>query len=244
MWWADPGRVRPEHLALLDEQETARWARLRRDEDRNRLATGVTLTRLVVGRHLGLPPESVPVTRACPECAAPHGKPRVLGAVAGGPDWQLSVSHSGALVALAVCRGVTVGVDVEFVDPAVDVEVLAEGVLSPDEWAGLDRAPDPRIGLLRYWTRKEAVLKATGDGLRVPMRDLTVTAPTDPPALLRWRGRPGIEDRVAMTDLRPGPDHVASLAVLDAPAPLVRHRDGMTLLGPCVARPAEQARPT
>ena len=46
-----------------------------------------------------------------------------------------------------------------------------------------------------------------------------------------------IDQTLAMTDLRPGPDHVASLAVLDAPAPLVRHRDGMTLLGPSFPRP-------
>lgn len=230
VWWADIAAVRPEHLALLDEQEMARRARLRRDEDRNRLTAGVALTRLVLGRHLSLPPAAVPLTRRCPECAAPHGKPRVLTAAGDDHEVQLSVSHSGARVVLAVRFGAAVGVDVELIDPAVDVEALAEQILSPDEWAGYRRAADPRTALLRYWTRKEAVLKATGDGLRVPMRDITVSPPDAEPALLGWRGRPGRERRVAMTDLPPGPGYVASLAALDGPPPLVLQRDGTTLL--------------
>jgi 4'-phosphopantetheinyl transferase len=45
-------------------------------------------------------------------------------------------------------------------------------------------------GFLRYWTRKEAVLKATGDGLRVPMDELVVSAPEEAAELRSWRGRP------------------------------------------------------
>jgi 4'-phosphopantetheinyl transferase len=66
---------------------------------------------------------------------------------------------------------------------------------------------------IRMWTRKEAVLKATGDGLTVALDGLRVTAPGDPPAVLAWP--PGVPPRAArMLDLDLGPAYRACVATL------------------------------
>jgi 4'-phosphopantetheinyl transferase len=90
-------------------------------------------------------------------------------------------------------------------------------VLSEPERAIFDRlgSAGQGGGFLRYWVRKESVLKATGEGLRVPMTDLTVSAPDEPPTLVRWTGRPELPSRVDMADLECEAAYAASLAMVD-----------------------------
>jgi 4'-phosphopantetheinyl transferase len=217
VWWASASLARPAHLALLDHHEVARHARLRRQEDRSRLVVGAALARLVVGEHLGRAPDFVRLDRTCGGCGEPHGKPKVLEA----DGLEISVSHSGERVAVAVSRAYAVGVDVEQTNADLDVTALAEQVLTTQEWEDLTVSPTAvRVtGFFRYWSRKEAIVKATGDGLREPLRNLTVSKPVEEPALERWHGRPDVPARVRLVDLRPGPGYVASLAELRGTAP-------------------------
>lgn len=95
--------------------------------------------------------------------------------------------------------------------------------------------PDERAaGLLRLWTRKEAVLKATGDGLRLPMRDLVVSGSLELPAVRQWVQRPSLVERIWLQDLdlpAPAPSsHIAALAGLGGQPDEVRLRPGQALL--------------
>jgi 4'-phosphopantetheinyl transferase len=121
------------------------------------------LLRLLLGAHLRLPPESVPLGRGS------FGKPFVSTGP-GKPAISFNVAHSGQLVLLAFHSGREVGVDVEAVRPDLDCEPLAEQVFSPAEkrdWQRLDTAARTRA-FFRAWTRHEARLKATGSGLVGP----------------------------------------------------------------------------
>ncbi|SEF88838.1 4'-phosphopantetheinyl transferase [Thermomonospora echinospora] len=211
-------------MELLDEVERARRERYVRPADRDRFTVGVAVTRLAAGALLGVAPERVPLDRTCAGCGAPHGRP----VIDGGP--HLSVSHSGERVVVALTGG-PVGVDVE-----EDAGRLTEGVagqlLGPDEAADLrDLGPAARRrGLLEYWTRKEAVLKATGDGLRVPLTDLRMSAPDEPPRLLAWEDRPGLAGRLTLRTLTPGPGYAACLALIDQPDARIREESAGPLL--------------
>jgi 4'-phosphopantetheinyl transferase len=205
VWWATLSDVRPEHVALLNSVEHGRRERYVRTEDRDRFTLGVAMTRLALGPLLGLPPAMVPLTRACRDCGEPHGPP----AVAGGP--LLSVSHSGDRVAMALSAHGPVGVDVEECSRQLD-NAIERHVLAPAESA----APDDR-GIFAYWTRKEALVKATGDGLRAPMTEITVSPPDEPPRLIAWSGRADLVGRITMRALEPGPGYAACLALIDQP---------------------------
>jgi 4'-phosphopantetheinyl transferase len=99
-----------------------------------------------------------------------------------------------------------VGVDVELVDPRVHVDEMARLVLAEPERGG---PPLDRDGFYRVWTRKEALLKATGDGLRTAMSALVLSP-------LAYPGRPGL--RARLVDLAAGDGYAAAVAVLtDAP---------------------------
>jgi 4'-phosphopantetheinyl transferase len=227
VWWAARGDVRPGHVRLLDAVEHGRRDRYLRAEDRDRFTIGVALTRLVLGEALDVPPERVPLDRTCPDCDRPHGAPRLPGGT--GP--YVSISHSGDRIALAVSTAGPLGVDVEAARGELDREVAGR-VLGSAEVADLERLGPARrqSGLLAYWTRKEAVVKATGDGLRVPLTDLHVSAPDEGPRLLAWRGRPGLPGRFRLHALDPGPGYAACLALIDQPDATVEETPATALL--------------
>jgi 4'-phosphopantetheinyl transferase len=214
VWWASvdalpagPGSV----LSVLSAVEVERSGRLRRPEDRARQQLGAVLLRLAVGAATGTPPDRVTVDRTCPQCGEQHGRPFLPGT-----DLHASITHSGDLVGLALTAVAPVGLDVERISD-VDLDGLSRMVLHPDERAGPD-------DFFVYWTRKEAVVKATGDGLRVPLAQVRVSAPGSPPELVAYPERPDL--RAYLVDLDPAPGYRAALALL-APAPV-----------PVVERPA------
>jgi 4'-phosphopantetheinyl transferase len=124
--------------AWLDDRELERLAGYQGDADRARFLLGAAMLRAAVGSHLGVQPQDVPVTRRCAGCGRWHGRPAVPGT-----RLDLSVSHGGLLVVLALAVGGPVGVDVERVDGRPVSEI-------------------------RTWTGAEARFKAGGDqALRV-----------------------------------------------------------------------------
>lgn len=183
----------------LSDGERERAARLRFDELRRRFVAAHGFLRSVLADYLGCAPAAV---RMVP---GPHGKPQL--AAAGSLSFNLS--HSGDVAACAVAFGREVGIDVERVRDLADVEGLARAVLSEHErvqlasW-GRERASE---GFLTAWTRKEAVLKARGDGLAGDPAAVEISLDPDPPqALLPVGGERGAEPRwsVCAVDAVPG----------------------------------------
>ena len=134
---------------------------------------------------------------------------------------------------VAVVRGGLVGVDIERLAPGLEIDALVPHLLSDQELIPFAHvAPqDQARGLLTYWTRKEALLKATGDGMRAQMNAITVSSPDTPALLRQWSGRLESLPRVTMQTLYPGPDYVGALAVLGLPTVQVQEFDGHGLLG-------------
>ncbi len=231
VWWACPGEVTAGHLVMLDPAERGRHAGYLRAADRDRFAAGVAITRLVLGSLTGLPPARVPLDRSCAACGQPHGPPRLTDC----PRYRrpgLSISHSGDRVVLAVAAGGAVGVDVELPGPAVDIAAVASYALAAGEQALLRQLPPAGqlAGFASIWTRKEAVVKATGDGLRARLADLIVSGPTAEPRLLRWDQRPDIPARATLRTLSPGGGYVACVALLDQPSAAIRELSASALL--------------
>ncbi|MFF1280052.1 4'-phosphopantetheinyl transferase family protein [Streptomyces sp. NPDC058299] len=232
LWWArlpgDPPRLR----RLLDPVETARYEATVDPVDRQRFLVGCALSRLVLGRLLGLPAARVPLRRVCPRCGGPHGKPALDPAVDPPGGLRFSVSHSGPTVGLAVCRGADIGLDVERADDPPDVDLVARHILSAAELAVLHAlVPADRAGaLLRYWTRKEAVLKALGIGLRLPPRRLEVSPPGEPARIERWQDRPGRVAELRLADLVVEEGHPATVCVTGGARPAITQEDAEALL--------------
>ena len=175
--------------AWLAPAEHARAARFGREYLRRRYIIGRASLRWVLGRTLGMVPAAVPIVRG------ERGRPKLDGI--DGIDFNISHTDDAALIGIA--REGRVGVDIERADREVNADGLARKFLTPAEQATLTELPadERRVRFLRYWTCKEAMSKATGDGLAAPFRDLQVNldasvslasgpAPYEP---ARWRLR-------------------------------------------------------
>jgi Phosphopantetheinyl transferase len=204
--WAD--------LDVLDATERERHARFLRAADRDRYQAAHVGARLLLGHYLGVPPGELRFSRRCRHCGAGHGKP-----VVEYPATKLdfSLTHSGAWVALAVAAA-PVGVDVQETTDGTDVAALSATVLSETElrWWRAQPADRARQGFFGYWARKEALLKATGHGLAVPMNSISLSPPDEPARLLDWSAERSVDGPVHLYDLDVGPGYTGAVAVLSA----------------------------
>lgn len=230
VWWADPALASPALLDLLDAAERARHARFRLSADRDRYAVAHALARLLCARAAGCSPREVSFVLRCGHCdrPEPHGKPHPAGPAAG---WQMSITHSGRRVGVALSRTAAVGLDVEQVARSRDLAGLVSYTLTATERAALATHPEPEraAGFFTYWARKEALLKATGAGLAGSMASITLSAPREEAAVLAWESSDAPE-RVWLTDLDAGHDYRAALAVLERGPVHVAVHDATELL--------------
>ncbi len=198
--------------ALLSAEERERAARFRFEADADRFAAGRGALRVVLGHWLGLAPEAVRFG------SLPNGKP----VLAGHAEPQFNVSHSGEWALIAVAHGRRVGVDVERVRDDADSGEIARRYFSANEADALGRlsAEAQPEAFFRCWTRKEAYIKARGDGLSFPLDQFDVAfAPGEPPALLANRVEPEEVGRWSLFDLSAAtPGYAVALAVEGAEA--------------------------
>jgi 4'-phosphopantetheinyl transferase len=194
---------------LLSDDERHRALCFHFEQNRNRYTARRGVLRLILGRYLGTEPGALKF------CYGPQGKPRLAKSHASARlRFNVTHSHGLALYALALQR--EVGIDLERVCDRVEFERIAAAFFSARERAALTNvaARVRQRAFFACWTRKEAYLKARGDGLTLPLDQFDVSlAPGDPARLLAVRGKPLEASRWMLQELSLGVDYVAALAV-------------------------------
>lgn len=165
----------------LPPEDEARISRLVKERDRHARRAAWRLARACLGVALGLPPEAVGVSRDR------RGRPHLTPCA----DVDFNVSHSGSIVAVGLLRGGRIGIDVEHQRPLETWGNLVGSFLGTDDvaaWIRLDA--DTRADTaLSAWCRKEAVLKATGEGLAGDPRALSLPLEARAVTIARSGGR-------------------------------------------------------
>ncbi len=212
---ADP-RARAVLERLLSEDECQRAARFNFERDRRRYVASRGMLRRIVACYLDDRPERLRFRYE------KHGRPAL---VPERPDAciDFNMSHSGELALLAIAHRRRIGVDVEKVRPDIAPDEIAQRFFSPNEVRALLSLPeDLRYqAFLRCWTRKEAYVKARGEGLAIALDSFDVTLAPGVPArfvrgvgpswqLLGFVAEPGYAAALAYDG---GPAHVRFLAV-------------------------------
>ncbi|MBK9386718.1 MAG: 4'-phosphopantetheinyl transferase superfamily protein [Planctomycetes bacterium] len=198
----------PSERDLLDEGERVRAARFQIPLLQRRYIAAHAALRRVLARALSLAPERVPIG------VRSDGKPTLAGELAGALWFNLSHSAGVAVVALSAIG--ELGVDVEEIHRLPDADDVAERVFTAGERAAIERASSTRCdrAFFAAWTRKEAYIKATGEGLRAPLLDIQIDpeSSSDERAVLHGRGASTSEVGWRVLDLELVPGFAAALA--------------------------------
>jgi len=194
---------------ILSSDEITRAGRFHFDKDRNRFTRCRAALRTLLASYLAVPASEIRFQYSA------SGKPQVIGEQ-NPRALAFNVSHSGNLALIAVGSKFRLGVDVEEIRDDADTTKLAERFFSLRERAGLQALPNLlRVpGFFACWTRKEAFLKATGDGLSFPLSDFSVS--TDPdldPVVEEIRGNRESPKQWFLADLSVADGYRATVAV-------------------------------
>jgi 4'-phosphopantetheinyl transferase len=213
----DPPAERVEQLGRpLAADEWARANRFRFDKHRRQYVVGRGALRTLLAGYLGTRPEQIRFDYG------PRGKPFLAAPFAGGgaDGLQFNLSNSDEMALVGFVRGVEIGVDIEFLKPMPDCEQISERFFSQSEREVLRGLPQAvkEEGFFNCWTRKEAYLKAVGEGLAAPLDSFDVTlAPGDPPRMLTLEGDAARAARWVFRHFRPAEQYIGALAIEGGP---------------------------
>jgi 4'-phosphopantetheinyl transferase len=204
-----PTRI-DSYLRTLAPDERARAERFHFPGDREHFIVARGVLRAILGLYLNRAPERLSFRYG------PHGKPALTLESAEDPI-RFNLSHSHGVALYAIASGREVGIDLEPVSSTLEVERIAERFFSPQEISTLRALPATlrRQAFFLCWTRKEAYIKARGEGLSLSLDQFDVSLiPGEPAVLLRTRLDSDDAQRWALQELSPElPGYAAALAV-------------------------------
>lgn len=206
-------------LARLSDAERGRAAAKRIEVKRREYVTGQAALRTLLARALAVDPLAVGYRRGVkgkPYLAPPHD----------GSGLLFNITHSGALVLVALARGTEVGVDVEWQNLRTDPTRVARRAFCAAERVALEApAPDTRRArFFQLWTCKEALVKCTGLGIHSGMAEFHVAldGAGGPRVAAAW-GRQSGAERLCVVPLPLGDGHAGALVHEPPPLTLRRH---------------------
>lgn len=210
LWYASLDHLRPalnRYADLLDPVEQDRMHRFRFDVDRERFILGHGLLRTLLGRYLERDPSLIRMARG------PFGKPYLER-----KELRFNLSDTKDAVLIAFASGVELGADIETMERNVDHRSVSEHYFTEPEIRAIGAAEDPKRRFLELWTRKEAVLKASGVGIMDDLRVLRVDAPRNSMLIDHEAFVAMAAPHYHVRTWHVGPSHLVSLATPQPPA--------------------------
>ena len=194
---------------ILSKDEQTRAARFHFQRDRRRFAVGRGILRAILGGYLNVEPDQVEF------CYGAHGKPYLAGNL-DDSALRFNLAHSHELVVYAFACGRDIGVDLEYIRPIPNFERISANFFSARENAALNSLPaeQRQEAFFNCWTRKEAYIKALGDGLAHPLDQFDVSLiPGEPVRLLSVEQAPEEVSRWRFQAFTPTPGYAAAVVV-------------------------------
>lgn len=196
--------VHAPSILYLSADEQGRAAQFRFEPDRVRYQRSHSALRAILSTITGVDPLALQVG------VYPHGKPYLLNA-----DVHFNLSHAGE-IALCAVADVPVGVDAEYVRPIPEWRDIAVMIYSQQECAELEATPAVQRDLtfLNIWTRKEAIIKATGEGFHSDLHLSGFSVPTVPAPTVAHLGSVAIAHQpYSLTAFQPADGYLGAAAL-------------------------------
>jgi 4'-phosphopantetheinyl transferase len=203
---AQPATVRAL-AAWLCDKEQRRAARIRLDRERRRFIVARALLRELLAKRVGVLPEAVEFVYGA------NGKPALARPFADA-GWRFNVSHCDELAVYGFSRAGDIGIDTEAIRAVPEADQIAARFFSSREHDAYRALPpqERSLGFLSCWTRKEAFVKALGEGLHAGLKQFDVSLGREPARLLRLDTTLGDARDWSLESFSPVPGFIAALA--------------------------------
>ena len=206
---ATPNTIDMTAVDFLSPAERNRASKFRAEVDRTRFLHRRAALRAILAGYVGVRPRDVEYS------VDQFGKPAVM-IPQSLARLSFNTSHSADVALIAVARSGRIGVDVEQLRLLVEAESIAAHYFAANEAAAFTALePRDRVGsFFNAWTRKEAIVKALGGGLSIPLDSFEVSLrPGEPPGILRWDIVDAVPQRWRLHHLEPLPGYVGAVAI-------------------------------
>lgn len=208
--WGRTPEAGAQTLSDLTPDEARRAAAITDQVRRAEFLSGSQLAREVVQSALDVDRGSISIDRTCADCGGPHGRPVIRQAAREGAhvSGDLSISHSAGWTVVAFVRDGRVGIDIEDRSRSLGIESVARLVLHPEEFG--DSRRHDRDALVHTWVQKESILKASGEGIRLPMSGMYLAEDR----LEEWHAHPEYVGKVELLGLEAPPGIIGAAALI------------------------------
>lgn len=200
-------QLEEKYWAILNTEEKQRANRFVKREDKTRFVAGRAILRYLLAQYLSLHPQAISFDYLS------HGKP-VLAKNDCSPPLQFNVSHSHYLALYAFTYSdYGIGIDVEFLRSLPDALSLAQRFFTESEAAYLASLPPQKQQAMffKFWTAKEAYLKATGEGLMGLEKIEIAVSATNSNQFQVIKG----EEQIQFHSFQPDEKFIATVAILE-----------------------------
>jgi len=193
-----------ELAPILSAKEKTKSERFHFEKDCNNYIVSQACLRLLLGTYLNIPPNAVEL------CEGAHGKPYLKQA----DGFQFNLSNSHGCVIYAFTLNCEIGIDTEYSPRTVEFHELATRFFTKSEANQLLKLKDGalRLAFFNVWTRKEAFIKAIGEGLSFPLKNFEVSV-NDPARIVAINGDELEAKEWFMQAFEPEEDYVAAVTV-------------------------------
>jgi len=209
VWYADLDKQGTSFFNLLSLDERTRAGRFIQETDRTRYVARRGILRKLLGGYLGTAPGSVRFSYNNNDKPALADKREAA-------LLHFNLSHSEEMAVYAFTAGNEIGIDIEKIREIPEMTLIFERFFSPRENEVFNILSDElkKDAFFNCWTRKEAFVKSSGQGLSRPLNGFDVSlVPGEPARLLEINGNPEEVSRWSMRDLKSAPGYAAALAV-------------------------------
>lgn len=212
IWQADL-ELSPKQInqlqTTLSLEEAQRAARFKFAHLQQRFIAAKGILRILLGKYLNKSPESILFSYGS------HGKPELNTQLFQTSSLHFNQSDSMTFALYAFTKASPIGVDIERIREDIEALSLAERFFSPNETVALkNQSPQQQIpAFFRIWTRKEAFIKAVGEGLSFPLHEFEVNLDEESAKLLSIRASAEAAAQWTLLTLNPGINYIGAVAV-------------------------------
>ena len=202
-----------ESESLLSPDELQKAYRYKFEKDRDHYIAGRAFLRRILGRYLNQSPDKISFSYS------EKGKPYIIDSPV-----KFNLAHSGGKAVFAFAENAEVGIDIEYMRELPDALQIAKRFFSDEEVNEFMKVSDDEIkpAFFNCWTRKEAFIKAVGDGLSFPLKDFTVTILPGVNPEIKWiKAKDDEVKEWSLVNIETDQNYVSSLAVKAAKVILI-----------------------